>query len=214
MKTFKTPKGTELIIEDIKGKDYLPAAQRIRWFREDHPFGRIDTERISESKDHVTYRATIYVPCSELLLEKQVKISNADKTIKIINNLDYEKCETMAIGRALAMAGYGTQFAVDDLEEVEVPATKEPKPEQEKQKTPEKKEPQKESIPKRNLRVMSIGKHTGKTFEDLLKEDSSHGFQYSKWLKKESERAGGYGKMHADQKAFYNYAKEEGVYGE
>lgn len=114
MKTFKTPAGTELPLMDLKGKDYLQVAHRIRWFREEHPNGRIDTERTSESANHVTYRATIYFKSDQ----GYVKISNADKTVAIKNMTDYEKCETAAIGRALALCGYGTQFA-DDIEEGE-----------------------------------------------------------------------------------------------
>lgn len=113
-KTFKTPKGTELPLLDLKGKDYLQVAHRLVWFREDFPIGRIETDRLSEGEKHVTYRATISVPFNN----EFVKLANADKTVIIKSTLDYEKCETAAIGRALALCGYGTQFA-EDIEEGE-----------------------------------------------------------------------------------------------
>lgn len=111
--SFKTAKGTELPIIDLKGKEYLQVAHRVVWFREDFPLGRIETERISESDKQITYRATVYVPVSD----QYIKLANADKTIAIKSTLDYEKAETGAIGRALALCGYGTQFADDDLDE-------------------------------------------------------------------------------------------------
>lgn len=113
MKTFKTPKGTLLPLMDLKGKDYLQVCHRVQWFREEWPNGQINTERMSESPSQVTYRATIYVEHTDLGL---TKLANADKTVLIKSTLDYEKCETAAIGRALALCGYGTQFA-QDLEE-------------------------------------------------------------------------------------------------
>jgi len=147
MKTFKTPKGTELPLIDLKGKDYLQVAYRLVWFREDHPYGRIDTERLSESDKHVTYRAIISVTLpayiaptnnikDNLNTSEYVKISNADKTLLIKSTLDYEKCETGAIGRALALAGYGTQFAPDDITEgddlADAPIAPKPMPEKPK----------------------------------------------------------------------------------
>lgn len=116
MKTFKTPKGTELPLMDLKGKDYLQVAYRLIWFREAYPEGRIETERISDSPDQVTYRATISV---EHPAYGYIKLANADKTLKIKNTTDYEKAETGAIGRALALAGFGTQFATQDIDEEE-----------------------------------------------------------------------------------------------
>src|SRR5215469_6823197 len=98
MKTFKTPKGTELPILNLKGKDYLQVAYRIVWFREEHPDGQIITERILDSKEQVTYRATISI------LNKMGSyniLSTGEKTVRIKSTLDYEKCETGSVGRAL-----------------------------------------------------------------------------------------------------------------
>ena len=49
-KTFKTPKGTELPLLDLRGKDYLMVAHRLVWFREEHSDWTIETEVKREDK--------------------------------------------------------------------------------------------------------------------------------------------------------------------
>jgi len=112
-KTFRTPKGTELRISDIKGKDYLGADQRVLWFREVYPKGQILTQVDMSplEKGCVTATASIIV--------EGLNLAMAHKTLKITAVTDYEKAETMAIGRALALCGFGTQFCGDDLDEGE-----------------------------------------------------------------------------------------------
>ncbi len=89
------------------GQEYLPVAARVAWFRDEHPDWSIETELV------------------ELNLERQIAVFRA--TIKDNNGrviatatrmetgndfADFlEKAETGAIGRALALCGYGTQFA-------------------------------------------------------------------------------------------------------
>lgn len=109
MKTnsFKTPKGTELALLDIHGKAYLQVAQRLVWFREDHPNWQIATEavEINTEKRYAIFRATIKD-------ENDRTIATATKVETAAGFGDYvEKSETGSIGRALALCGYGTQFA-------------------------------------------------------------------------------------------------------
>lgn len=107
MKTFKTAKGTELPISDIKGKDYLQVAYRLVWFREEKPTWSIKTERVDCDKDSALFRA-------EILDESGRTISVAHKREHKTHFNDFEeKAETGSIGRALAHLGYGTQFAPD-----------------------------------------------------------------------------------------------------
>ena len=91
----------------LKGKDYLQVAWRLVWFREDHPDWGIHTEVISHDDQAkiALFKATIV---------------DADGVMKSCGHGsesardfgDYlEKAETKAVGRALAMLGYGTQFA-------------------------------------------------------------------------------------------------------
>ena len=109
MKTFKTPKGTELPLLNLKGKDYLQVAYRLVWFREDHPNATISTEIISNNETYSLVKASI-------LTDKGI-MAVAHKREDAKSFPDYmEKAETGAIGRALALYGYGTQFT-EDLDE-------------------------------------------------------------------------------------------------
>ena len=82
--------------------DYLPVAARIAWFRKDHPLWSIITEVEQLGNKAVVMKATI----KDML---GTVIATAKKKETEIGFRDYiEKAETGAIGRALAMCGYGT----------------------------------------------------------------------------------------------------------
>ena len=105
MKTFKTAKGTELPLIDLKGKDYLQVAHRLVWFREEHPDWSINTEYIQIDENKAIAKATVSNELGKT-------ISTAHKCEDKKGFADFaEKAETGAIGRALASCGYGTQFA-------------------------------------------------------------------------------------------------------
>jgi hypothetical protein len=107
MKEFKTPKGTTLPLLNLKGKDYLQAAYRIVWFREERPTWHIETEYIVLKEDHAVAKATIKDDQGHIM-------ATAHKQESARGFADFiEKAETGAIGRALAMVGFGTQFAVE-----------------------------------------------------------------------------------------------------
>lgn len=112
---FKTKNGTELPILNLKGKPYLQVAHRIQWFREEHPEGRIETNfliPLTESSMIAVCKAKIFDGEGKLLAE-------ATKREDMKHFQDFiEKCETGAIGRALALCGFGTQFAEPDFDEV------------------------------------------------------------------------------------------------
>jgi hypothetical protein len=90
---------------DLKGKEYLQVMWRLVWFREEKPLWGIETEIIEVSAEQAIFRAEI---CDEGgNLKATGHGSETPKDFK-----DYiEKAETKAIGRALAMLGYGAQFA-------------------------------------------------------------------------------------------------------
>lgn len=93
----------------LKGKDYLQVAWRLVWFREERPLWSIDTELVAHDADtkHAIFKATIAD-------ENGVKKSTGYGSESVKDFGDYiEKAETKAVGRALAMLGYGTQFAPD-----------------------------------------------------------------------------------------------------
>lgn len=111
MQYYKTAKGTELPLMDIRGKPYMQVAHRLVWFSEEKPEWRIETEIIQHSQDYSVVKATIRD-------EKGNIMAQAHKSENSEGFRDHlEKCESSAIGRALAMRGYGTQFAMADLDE-------------------------------------------------------------------------------------------------
>jgi hypothetical protein len=111
MNTFKTTKGTELPILNLKGKDYLQVAHRLVWFREDHPTWSIQSDLIKVENNYALAKATIKNDKGDI-------IATAHKREDAAHFPDFiEKAETGSIGRALAYCGYGTQFCADEIQE-------------------------------------------------------------------------------------------------
>ena len=91
-----------LRLED--GTLYLPVAWRIVWFREEHADWAIVAEpvAIDVERQYAIFKATI-------LDENGKVIATATKMENAERFADYlEGAETAAIGRALALCGYGT----------------------------------------------------------------------------------------------------------
>lgn len=110
-KTFKTPKGTELPLLNLKGKDYLQVMHRLVWFREEHPLWSVETSFETLTDKYAVAKAIVRDEMGRLL-------STAHKSETTQGFADFlEKAETGAIGRALALCGYGTQFCADELDE-------------------------------------------------------------------------------------------------
>ena len=79
--------------------------------REDHPDWGIETEIVNSAPGAVQMKATIKDSDGNILAQGH-KAENKK------GFPDYlEKAETGAIGRALALCGYGTQFTGDELDE-------------------------------------------------------------------------------------------------
>ena len=90
---------------DLKGKQYLKVMWRLVWFREDKPTWCIDTKLEQLTDNHAVFSAKI----SD---ENGIQKASGYGSESIKDFRDFiEKAETKAIGRALAMLGYGTQFA-------------------------------------------------------------------------------------------------------
>lgn len=90
---------------DLKGKSYLQVMWRLVWFRDEKPDWCIDTKLEQLTDNHAVFSAKIF---DENNIQKAAGYgSESSKDFK-----DFiEKAETKAVGRALAMLGYGTQFA-------------------------------------------------------------------------------------------------------
>lgn len=111
MKSFKTPKGTELPIMDMRGKDYLEVKYRLVWFREERPGWTIETDFLSLDDKSAFAKAIIKDESGRVL-------ATGHKFEDKQGFADFrEKSETGAIGRALVLIGYGTQFVGDELDE-------------------------------------------------------------------------------------------------
>lgn len=110
---WKTPKGTEVQIMDMRGKDYLEVKYRLVWFREEKPAFGIETETIAMTATSAVFKATIKDESGRV-------VAMAHKSEDKQGFPDFmEKAETGAIGRALALIGYGTQFCGDEFDEGE-----------------------------------------------------------------------------------------------
>jgi len=82
--------------------DYLPVAARIAWFRQDHPYWSIITKVEKWGDKAIVMKAIIKDVSGAVIATARKKETEAGFP-------DYiEKAETGAIGRALAMCGYGT----------------------------------------------------------------------------------------------------------
>jgi hypothetical protein len=111
MNVYKTKKGTELPLLMLKNKEYLEVKYRLVWFREEHPDWSIETEFLSVTEQNAYAKATIKDESGRI-------ISTSHKFESLRGFPDFmEKAETGAIGRALALIGYGTQFCADELDE-------------------------------------------------------------------------------------------------
>lgn len=112
---IKTKNGIELTMLDLQGKKYLPVAQRILWMRDEHPLWSITTEIVSVTAEYALIKATVTAAATESRISIVVATAHQDCYSKEFPD-HIAKAETSAIGRALAIAGYGTQFA-QELEE-------------------------------------------------------------------------------------------------
>jgi hypothetical protein len=110
-RSYRTPKGTDLPLLSLKGKEYLEVKYRLVWFREEHPDWAIETNLVSATKSEACAKATIKD-------EQGRVVATSHKCETLEGFPDFvEKSETGAIGRALALCGYGTQFCADELDE-------------------------------------------------------------------------------------------------
>jgi len=128
---------------ELQGKAYLEVKFRLVWFREMCPNGTIDTEEVLVDLDReveaevptgnwipnpnrpgkkmpekVTKHDKGYARFRAVVTDGKGGRATATKSENAASFPDFiEKAETGAVGRALAMLGYGTQFTGDELNE-------------------------------------------------------------------------------------------------
>lgn len=93
---------------NLKGKNYLQVAHRVAWFKTEHGEDGAITTDVLQTEPFPLVKAYISIAGAV--------IATGHGTAQVSNNAVYkgreiEKAETAAIGRALANAGYGTQFS-------------------------------------------------------------------------------------------------------
>lgn len=115
MKTAVTSKGTALPLLNLKGKEYLQVAHRLQWLNEDCPRFNINTEYILLTEEQTIVRATVQLFDQNGTLVKSTSATKRETKKDFSDHT--EKAETAAIGRALAILGFGTQMALSDLDE-------------------------------------------------------------------------------------------------
>jgi hypothetical protein len=113
-------------IMNMRGKDYLEVKWRIVWFRDAHPNGAIITDLANT--DPVLMKATVLDETGRILGTG----FGTPKTQGVAAGRPFEGAETAAIGRALAIAGFGTQFTGEDEGEHIADSPVERKPDQQK----------------------------------------------------------------------------------
>lgn len=181
MKTWKTPKGTELFLLNLKGKDYLPVAQRIVWFREERSEWSIHTQIVEHSETATLARADILDQTGRI-------IAQAHKTETAQGFADHcEKAETGAIGRALAHCGFGTQFCADELDEGERLADT---PVAKNQTSPIHEAISERPITELGKHRMSFGKFRGQALSQIPIEGKHGLVSYLDWLAGEQKKSG------------------------
>jgi len=117
------------------GQEYLEVKWRLVWFRDEHPDWGIETQpiEINIQEGRAIFAARV-VNAEGRLMATGTKMETRGDFGDFV-----EKAETGAIGRALAMCGYGTQFAPELAEGariVDAPVQRQQRGEQKPQPAP------------------------------------------------------------------------------
>lgn len=134
--TFDASKHLRQIKSSNGSSDYLDVKWRLVWFRDECPQGTIETEELEYDLDReivkecdqwdngtrkyikVTKRAKGYARYKATVTDGKGGRATAHGSESAVDFAEFgEKAETKAIGRALAMLGYGTAFTASELAE-------------------------------------------------------------------------------------------------
>jgi len=110
--------------------DYAKVPDRVKEFRTAHPDGKIEQDNINLPDGQIEFRAWIWKDKTQLIELIKSGVTNtavlrsssdsngtAKKATKDVK--DFEKLETIAVGRALAMLGYLASGEIASSEEME-----------------------------------------------------------------------------------------------
>ena len=102
----------------IHGKNYETVAHRLERFRKDHPNGWIECKILTDDGKVIVMRAAIGFETGTLIATGHAEEIRGSSNINKTSAL--ENCETSAIGRGLAAAGYESGGSIASADEVEV----------------------------------------------------------------------------------------------
>ena len=103
---------------NIKGKEYVEVAERIKCFNREYPNGKIQTIMMSNNNGAVIIQATV-TPDVAKPERFFTGYAHEKEDSSFINKTSYiENCETSAVGRALGMMGIGLIDSVASANEV------------------------------------------------------------------------------------------------
>lgn len=110
---FTTKNGLILPLLNLRGKEYLQVAHRILWWRDENPTDVVSVDFITINETMCIAKATV----SDQNGKVKAQMHKREDAKHFPDFM--EKAETGAIGRALAVLGYGTQFTAQEFEEGE-----------------------------------------------------------------------------------------------
>lgn len=160
---IKDPKtGQEKWVEE--SHLYLDVKYRVLWYRHIYPEGYIETTECEVTDKFARIEAVVYDRDPN---DGGKRLGKGRRQVNALDFRDYtEKAETQAIGRALAVAGFGTQFC-DDLDEENILADSPVNAPQQKQL------PSKPSDTSDNTSTLSPGNaYSAASQKGLTKEDT------------------------------------------
>ncbi len=98
----------------LKGRDYVQVKDRVLYFNDNYPNGSISTAIISSDNGMVTFKCTIWPDCSK---PERYYTGHAFGTVDEVKA--FEKLETVAVGRCLALMGIGIVDSVASADEMQ-----------------------------------------------------------------------------------------------
>ena len=103
---------------NIKGKDYVPVNERLKYFRENFKGYRLLSELVSNENGVCVFKATVYNENGEPVATGYSQEKENDNR-SMVNKTSYiENSETSAWGRALGNFGIGIDSSVASADEV------------------------------------------------------------------------------------------------
>jgi hypothetical protein len=103
-------------IIQLKGKPYLQVAHRLLWLQSERPEWSIETT-VLQTEPYALVKAMVFDETGRLRATGHGSAPLGAKAVYA--GREIEKAETASIGRALAVVGFGTQFALEDFEDAE-----------------------------------------------------------------------------------------------